>query len=348
MESAGHERGAVPTSTAPLLKRMLLLRNERLFGGLRCHATGTSALARRGRFLAAVIGSRFGASDRRWQHCGVKRILAYLTRNARLATTRWTRCSLRSFNRRGRCLCRLVEGILFRRGLRLNRRGCNLTWGTVEIPVPIAIVVVAVVAAAALTFLIGTLFALLILALIILALIILGLVILPALLTVALLELALTIPLAIALPVPLVLAVAVLRLIAGLGLVRAEFHAEIVITVEIVARLVEILVSAEPLRVLLFLARTVVGEDTDIVIGELEVIFHIHPVAGKLRIARHVPVLFEKLGSVATCAAVDPIAVVAASPVLTVGATIIIPATITATGLTIVDQWWVLSFKVIP
>lgn len=101
---------------------------------------------------------------------------------------------------------------------------------------------------------------------------------------------------------------------------------------------------------LLFLTLAVVGKDAEIMIGKLQIIFGVDPVPDKLRIARHVAVFFEKLGSVAARAIVNAVAVVATTPAGTVGATaiIVVPATIAAAGLTIVDQWWVLSFKVIP
>jgi hypothetical protein len=58
-----------------------------------------------------------------------------------------------------------------------------------------------------------------------------------------------------------------------------------------------------------------------------------------------------QLGSVAARAIVDPVSVIAAAAVVAAirpSIALVIPATIAATGLTIVDQWWVLSFKVIP
>jgi hypothetical protein len=59
---------------------------------------------------------------------------------------------------------------------------------------------------------------------------------------------------------------------------------------------------------ILFLTGTIVGQHTEIVIRELQIIFHIHPITDQLRIARHVPVFFEELGCVPTRAVIDPVA----------------------------------------
>jgi hypothetical protein len=135
-----------------------------------------------------------------------------------------------------------------------------------------------------------------------------------------------------------------------LALLVAKVHAEIIAAVEIVAGIIEpgIVIATETLRILFFLAGAIVGQHTEIMVGELEIIFHVHAVAGELRITRHVPVLFQKLGGIAPRPVVDTVTAVAAPTVLPVGAPVIVPAAITPAGLTIVDQWWVLSFKVIP
>ena len=75
-------------------------------------------------------------------------------------------------------------------------------------------------------------------------------------------------------------------------------------------------------------------------VGELEVIFGVHPVARHLRIARHVAVLLEQLRRIAARAAVDPVAAVALT-LATATLTRAIAATTTAataTVLPVVDQ----------
>ena len=149
--------------------------------------------------------------------------------------------------------------------------------------------------------------------------------------------------------VPIVVApvIATLALaVALLGIGAAIFIVGIAVrTVEIVAVGFGI---PGPLRLTLaldalrfFLTRAIVGEDTEIMVGELQIIFRVHPIAGQLRVARHVAVFFQQLGGVAARPTVDPVAIVVSAPVLSAGPAIIIvvPATIAATGLTIVNQW---------
>src|SRR3546814_7725153 len=69
------------------------------------------------------------------------------------------------------------------------------------------------------------------------------------------------------------------------------------------------------------------------------------PIPRHLGIARHILVFFKKLGRIAAFAAVDPVAIVAAAPIATVGpAIIVVPAAIPATGLPVVDQELILAF----
>jgi hypothetical protein len=80
-------------------------------------------------------------------------------------------------------------------------------------------------------------------------------------------------------------------------------------------------------------------------VGELEIIFHVHPVAGRLGVARHILVLFQKLGGVAPGAIVDAIAIVAPAPIAAIGTSaIIVPTAIAPAGLPVVDQDMVLAF----
>jgi hypothetical protein len=133
---------------------------------------------------------------------------------------------------------------------------------------------------------------------------------------------------------------AVIRLRIG-----AKIVAAVIAAVEILDILVETVVArAEPL-LLLFLAGAIVGKDAKIMVGELKIIFRIDPVARHLRVAGHILVFFKKLGRVAARAIVDAIAIVAATPIVAVGASIIVvPAAIAAAGLPVVDQDMILAF----
>lgn len=114
--------------------------------------------------------------------------------------------------------------------------------------------------------------------------------------------------------------------------------------VELVTLILEILVARAEALLLLLLPGAVVRKDAEIMIGELQIIFRIHPIARHLGIARHILVFLKKLGCIATRAVVDPVAVVAATPVTTIGAPVIVPTAIPATGLPVVDQELILAF----
>lgn len=93
----------------------------------------------------------------------------------------------------------------------------------------------------------------------------------------------------------------------------------------------------------LVVAAALIAQDTEIMIGELQVIFGIDPVALHLRLTRHVAVFLVQLRRVAARAVVDPVAVVrpartALSWVVPTAIAARAPATATATGLPIVDQ----------
>ncbi|GLV22377.1 hypothetical protein TomMM35A_22260 [Sphingobium sp. TomMM35A] len=79
-------------------------------------------------------------------------------------------------------------------------------------------------------------------------------------------------------------------------------------------------------------------------VRELQIIFRIHTVARHLGVASHILVLFEKLDRVTACAAINPVAAIAAAPVAATRTSVIVPAAITATGLPVVDQELVLAF----
>lgn len=81
-------------------------------------------------------------------------------------------------------------------------------------------------------------------------------------------------------------------------------------------------------------------------IGELQIIFGVDPVARHLGVARQILVFFEQLGRVTACAAVDAVAAVAATAACVATTTLrALPATTaTAAGLTIIDQVRVVLF----
>jgi len=135
-------------------------------------------------------------------------------------------------------------------------------------------------------------------------------------------------------------------------IVGAEFVDAVGDALEIIAILVEILVRVTLALglalLLLFLPGAVVGQDTEIMISELEIIFGVDPITRHLGIARHILVFFKKLGRIAASAIVDAVAAVATpAPIVRVGTSVIIPAAIAATGLPVVDQDMILVFAVI-
>ena len=67
-------------------------------------------------------------------------------------------------------------------------------------------------------------------------------------------------------------------------------------------------------------------------IGELQIIFRVHPIAGHLGVARQIAIFFEKLRRIAPCAAVDPVARIAVTAIASAPLARVIP-TATATGL---------------
>lgn len=132
----------------------------------------------------------------------------------------------------------------------------------------------------------------------------------------------------------------------ALRLFGTAFLAGIFRRVEIVTVIIEIFIgTAETLlRLLFFLSGAIVGQNAEIVIRELQIIFRVHPITDHLSVARHILVFFKKLGRVTAGAVVDTIAAVATTPVAAARTTIIVPAAITATGLPVIDQELVLAF----
>jgi hypothetical protein len=85
--------------------------------------------------------------------------------------------------------------------------------------------------------------------------------------------------------------------------------------------------------ILLFEARAVLTQHAEIMIGELEIIFGLNPIARELGVARHALVFLEQLSGIAALAVVLPVARLSAevlSPLST--------ATAPAATLSIIDQ----------
>jgi len=124
----------------------------------------------------------------------------------------------------------------------------------------------------------------------------------------------------------------------------ADGIALVAIILGVVVEAVVILIVARFLALatlILFLeARAAFAQHSEIVIGELPIIFGVDAVALALRLGRQILVLFVQLVGVAARAVVDAIAIVGATRVPTRTLPTIIAATTTATaaGLPIIDQ----------
>jgi len=138
------------------------------------------------------------------------------------------------------------------------------------------------------------------------------------------------------------IAIELLRLLL---LVGAIILARIIGRIEIVAFIIEVVLGAAEALLLFLLPSAIVGQNAEIMIGKLQIIFRIDPITGHLGVASHILVFFKKLGCIAPRAAINPVAAIATAPIATVGTTVVvIPAAITATGLPVVDQDLVLAF----
>ena len=86
-----------------------------------------------------------------------------------------------------------------------------------------------------------------------------------------------------------------------------------------------VLALGSALGLRLFLLRLVVGNDTEVVVGKLQVVFGLHPVVVQRRFVRQLLVLFQQLRGIATRAGIDPVGLVAttAATVATAAATTI-------------------------
>jgi hypothetical protein len=114
----------------------------------------------------------------------------------------------------------------------------------------------------------------------------------------------------------------------------------------VVHLVIEIVVVAivATLPALLFEARAAFAEHPIIMVSELQIIFGLNPIAGKLGVPRHALVLFEELRRIATLAIVLAVAVRPAAKILRP----LPSATTTPAALTIVDQIHFLQQKARP
>ena len=124
---------------------------------------------------------------------------------------------------------------------------------------------------------------------------------------------------AIGLAIVAMIVVLVLSGGAALWAFWAIFALALVIGVEIV-RFALVAAPKALIAALVVLAGAVVGDDAEIMVGELQVVFGLHPVAVVLRVLRQLLVLVEQLGCIAPRAAVDPVALVAAAGLIAVAA----------------------------
>ena len=118
---------------------------------------------------------------------------------------------------------------------------------------------------------------------------------------------------------------------------RAVKRREIALDAEVVGAFFGILIlpafAAVLAGPLLFLTETGIGDHTEIVVGELEVVFGLHAVAIKVGVLRELAILLQHLGRIAPGATVDPVELLTT----VLGATVVAP-TATAVVTTIVIQ----------
>ena len=136
----------------------------------------------------------------------------------------------------------------------------------------------------------------------------------------------------------------VILLIAALLPVVVPAAVIVVVTIVIVIRVIVAVVIAiiAVTRLLLVLPGLEIGLHTEIVIGELQIIFRVHPVVIHLRILRELLVFFQKLSGIAARAIVDPVLMIetttTAAIVLLTVVVIVVATAATAVGLTIIHK----------
>ena len=118
----------------------------------------------------------------------------------------------------------------------------------------------------------------------------------------------------------------------------------VVVTIVIVVRIIVAVVIAiiAVTRLLLVLPGLEIGLHAEIVIGELQIIFRVHPVIIHLRILRELLVFLQKLSGIAARAIVDPVLMIetttTAAIVLLTVVVIVVATAATAVGLTIIHK----------
>jgi len=88
----------------------------------------------------------------------------------------------------------------------------------------------------------------------------------------------------------------------------------------------------------LVLASLVVGYDAIIVVGELQVLFHLHTVTIVLRILRELFVFIQQLRRIAACTAVNPVELVSAATLIAITATAATIVTLVIQGKSSLSQ----------
>lgn len=91
------------------------------------------------------------------------------------------------------------------------------------------------------------------------------------------------------------------------------------------------------LRAAFFLAAPIVGEHAEIMVGKLQIIFGVHPVAIMLGVLRQFFVFFQHLARIAAGAVVNPILVIVTVAIVILRTIVIAPAA-TAVGLAIIHK----------
>lgn len=92
------------------------------------------------------------------------------------------------------------------------------------------------------------------------------------------------------------------------------------------------------LRAAFFLTAAIIGEHTEIMVGELQIIFRVHPVAIMLCVLRQLFEFFEHLARVAARPVVDPILVIITVAIIILRTVIVIAPTAPAVGLAIIHK----------
>jgi hypothetical protein len=123
------------------------------------------------------------------------------------------------------------------------------------------------------------------------------------------------------------------------GISLFAFVSDIALIIAPIAIFAAVAVIAAPfaLRTAFFLTAAIVGEHTEIMVGKLQIIFRIHPVAIMLGVLRKLFIFFQHLRGVAARTVVDPILVIITVAIVVLR-TIIIAPTAAAVGLAIIHK----------